>query len=95
MEKKVENMKEGWHLEQKVTITLILAILLNAASTIWWASKLDYTVSNHELRITSTEQQTQNLKDKSSLLVERLARIEANQEFQNQTLREIKEVLKK
>jgi len=95
MEKKVENMNEGWHLEQKVTISLILAILLNAASTIWWASKLDYTVSNHDLRLERQEKDLKDFVSRESFLMERLARIEANQDFQKQTLLNIKASLKK
>ena len=95
MEKKVENMNEGWHLEQKVTISLILAILLNAASTIWWASKLDYTVSNHDLRLERQEKDLKDFVSRESFLMERLARIEANQDFQKQTLLGIKASLKK
>lgn len=91
----MENMKEGWHLEQKVTITLILAILLNAASTIWWASKLDYTVSNHDLRLERQEKDLKDFVSRESFLMERLARIEANQDFQKQTLLDIKASLKK
>ena len=91
----MDNMKEEWHLDKKVTLTLILAILINCASTIWWGAKLDSSVSNHEIRITNTEADIKVVRDRESMLVERLARIESNLEFQSQVLREIKGSLKR
>lgn len=84
-----------WHLERKVTLSIIVALLLNAGSSIWWASKLDYTVQEQSARITNVEKSISEQRERNNNLYERLARIEANQSFQNETLREIKDSIKK
>lgn len=90
----MDEIRKEWHLDRKVTLGIIGALLLNASSSLWWAARLDYTVQTHEQRISSQEKQMSEMKEKSSVLYERLARIEANQNYQNDTLREIKDALK-
>lgn len=82
-----------WHLDRKVTITIILTLLVNAGSSLWWASRLDYTVQNHETRLLTHDREIDDIRIKSSAIFERLARIEANQTFQSETLREIKDAI--
>jgi hypothetical protein len=94
MAKQMFQEKE-WHLEKKVTITIIVMLLANVVSSIWWASKLDHMVNSHESRISSTEEQIKIMAERNGMTLERLARIEANQQFQNETLREIKDAIKK
>jgi uncharacterized coiled-coil protein SlyX len=88
-------LRREWHLDRKVTLGIIAALLANAASSIWWASSLDYTVQSHSVKIAAHDKEIEDMQNKASGLVERLARIEANQTFQNETLREIKEAIKK
>lgn len=90
-----KNQGGDWHLDRKVTIGIILALLLNAGSSIWWASKLDYTVQNHEERITVNAAALTQLRDHNGALYERLARIETYQQVQTETLQEIKDELKR
>lgn len=91
----MEEIRKEWHLDRKVIVGIIIALLTNAGSFIWYASKLDYTVQTHESRIMQHDKELADMKDKNSTLYERLARIEANQNFQTETLREIKEAIKK
>jgi hypothetical protein len=90
----VNNVGKDWHLDRKVTLGIILALVLNAGSSIWWASRLDYTVQAHEKRISDNEGDIRLNRDQNGRIIERLAGIEANQKYQNDTLKEIKEALK-
>lgn len=91
----MDEIRKEWHLDRKVIVGIIIALLTNAGSFIWYASKMDYTVQTHEIRLVQNEKELSDMKDKNSTLYERLARIEANQNFQTETLREIKEAIKK
>lgn len=91
----MEEIRREWHLDRKVTIGIIIALLTNAGSSIWWASRLDYTVQTHEARLILHDKDLADMKDKNTIIYERLARIEANQNFQNEALRDIKEALKR
>lgn len=90
----MDDRPKDWHLDKNVTLGIIFALLLNAASSIWWASRLDYTVQDHEKRLVSTELQIKTITTNDGQNLARLARIETNQEYQLETLREIKEALK-
>lgn len=88
-------MKElGWHMDKKVTISLIFALLLNAGGTIWWASRLDATVHNHEQRLDSLSTNVTALSNQQSSTNEKLARIEEAQKYQIDMLKEVRETLK-
>ena len=91
----MDEISREWHLDRKVTIGIIIALLTNAGSSVWWASRLDYTVQAHESRLALHDKYFADIRDKNSILYERLARIEANQNYQTDTLREIKQALKK
>ena len=45
-----EPLNNAWHLDRRVTVSLILALLGNACATVWWASTISSTVS--DLRLT-------------------------------------------
>lgn len=83
-----------WHLDKKVTLSIILALLLNAGSSIWWAARLDNTVANQDLKIKQNAQDIRMSMDRQNQILERLAGIEANQRFQVEALKEIRERVK-
>lgn len=60
-----EQKQKEWHLDRKVTLSLILALLANAGATVWWASKLD-------TRVTAVEQYQARSVD----VPERITRVE-------------------
>lgn len=91
----MDEIRREWHLDRKVTIGIIVALLTNAGSSIWWASRLDYTVQAHDTVLMQHSKDLSDIRDKNAALIERLARIEANQNYQTETLREIKEAIKK
>lgn len=41
-------LPEGWHLDKKVPITLIITIFLQSAVAIWWIAKVDNRIENLE-----------------------------------------------
>lgn len=87
--------KRDWHLDRKVTLGIISALLLNATSSIWWASRLDYTVQNHDVQIAHHSKEIEQIRDQTGAITERLARIDENIKFQTEIMREIKEEFKK
>jgi len=91
----MEDIKPDWHLDRKVTIGIITALLFNAGSSIWWASKLDFMVQSHELRIKDNNINIKELGSKYYVINQKLTRIETYQEIQTQTLKEIKSTLRK
>ena len=54
-----------WHLDKKVPIALILAILAQTGAALWWASAIDYRVNTLEERSKSRD-----------LIPERVTRLE-------------------
>jgi len=87
-------LKNEWHLDRKVTLGIIFLLFGNMGSSIWWASRLDYTVKMHEQKIQESVLNIKEMRDRNNVVVERLARIEANLNYQNDTLKEIKEAVK-
>lgn len=81
-------------MDKKVTLALIFALLLNAGGTIWWASRLDATVHNHETRLDGLSSSIVSLTTQQSGTNEKLARIEEGQKYQIDMLKEVRETLK-
>jgi hypothetical protein len=50
-------LSEGWHLDKKVPLGMIFALLVYGGTFLWWASKLDNRVGALEKAITGTSQQ--------------------------------------
>lgn len=60
-------MEDNWHLSKSVPITLVVAIVLQTLSLVWYVSQLDGSVENntrdlvrHETRLESLEKVVQN-----------------------------------
>ncbi len=94
-EEVMSTLKQEWHLDRRITISLIVAILMNAGSFIWWASKMDYTITSHEVRIVKNGKKIEKMREQEIVLFQRLSRIEANQENQTETLKEIRDYIKR
>lgn len=77
-EEKEENRRE-WHLDRKVTLGLILALLANSGATVWWASRLEQRVAHIEASQSRPVQNTERIarvETKIESAVESLERIE-------------------
>jgi hypothetical protein len=70
-----------WHLDKRVPISLILFVLLQAVSTIWFASKLDSRLTRLEeekiLQHETDRTQDQERKDVLNMLMARMDRVDA------------------
>ena len=68
----------GWHLDRRVPIALIVALMIQTSAGIWWAATLTARVSTIELWVADNRQ----VKD-------RLTRMETRQEYMIQTIEKI------
>lgn len=80
-----QQREEEWHLDRKVTLSLIIALFLNAAATVWFAAQLEARVSTLELkdsrdidtpqRIARVEARVDSLRDYLLRIEDKLDRI--------------------
>lgn len=82
-------------MDRKVTLGLIFALLCNACGSVWWAARLDATVSQHEQKIVAISASVNQLAIAQSNVNENLARIQEGQKYQTEMLREVREQLRK
>ncbi len=92
--KALEADKDSWHLDKRVPISLIIAILVQAASFVWAVSKLEFKVEDHERRIVANEMVDQRRERELYGLNDRLARLEEQGKAQFDTLKRIEGYLK-
>ncbi len=86
---------EPWHLDKKVTLGLIVAILMNAFSSIWWAASLDSAVKMNSKRLDSHDASIAALTGQQSILNEGLARIQEGLKYQNDLLKDVRSEIRK
>jgi len=48
-------MADGWHLDRRVPITLVVLIGIQTCGAIWWASAIDQSMESLEKRMTFIE----------------------------------------
>lgn len=84
---------EPWHLDRRIPIALILAIIGQTAGAVWWASTISGTVADHARRVglLETGKAEDARADRDS--ADRLARIEERQRASQESLIEIKQQL--
>lgn len=74
-----ERREGSWHLDKKVTITLILLLLGQIGSTIWWAADLSHATKENSkatIAISNRIAEIESRERESSKLVERMVRVE-------------------
>lgn len=81
---------EPWHLDKKVPISLILAIIVQSAVVMWWAARIDANDSEQERRIAAIESWRDGTQQQLQSVNERLARIDERIAIQTDMLKEIK-----
>ena len=81
---------DNWHLDRKVTISLIVAMTINMATTVWWASaisaavatlqtndiKQDILTTNNSIGRESNANRITSLEAKATAVDSKLGRIE-------------------
>lgn len=93
-EKIMEQIQREWHLDRKVTLGLILAILLNAGSSVWWAASLNAQVLTQRKELDTHSAQIAQINNDRAEFGERLAKIEAGITYQTKVLDRVEDRLK-
>lgn len=88
MEKLTEE-REGWHLDKRVPVAMIVAIVAQFAGFIWWAATTDARLGDHSRRIDRME--IGNVESGRALnsLSEKFARVDERMAAQLEILRRI------
>lgn len=68
--------KDKWHLDKRIPIVLIAAILAQGTVGVWWVSGVNSQVQVHEKRLEKLETVNEKQMDIFMHLNDRLARIE-------------------
>ncbi len=84
-----------WHLDRKVTLGLIIAIMFNASSSIWWAASLNSQVMNQQKTMDAYGTQITAINLAQAGVGERLAKMEAGIIYQTKALDRIEEKIGK
>lgn len=79
-----DRRKKQWHLDRRVPIALILAVLAQTAGVFWWAS-------NIQTRMEALERSV----DRTATFSERLGSIEKGQQFIRQDLNDLRSAILK
>ena len=69
---------QSWHLDKKVPIVLICAILAQVVTFAWWASAQNSLTLAHEKRLDQAERRIEIQDTGTRTLSEKVVRIEAN-----------------
>jgi hypothetical protein len=85
-ERIMADLQKEWHLDRKVTLSLILAIMINAGSSVWWAASLNAQVLNQRKEIDTHTAQINQIIMVQGGVGERLAKIEAGINYQTKVL---------
>lgn len=78
-----------WHLDRKVPIAIIVAIVGQTVAATWWAASLAAKVDMIETRVTKTEVRAERAEIDARALSEKLIRIE---EASKLTLEQVREI---
>jgi Tfp pilus assembly protein PilO len=52
---------EQWHLDKRVPVAIIFAILIQTAGAVWWASNMTERMDQIERRMDNAAQRSQNI----------------------------------
>ena len=88
-----QQLSEGWHLDKRVPIAIIGAIIGQGAMIIWWAAGVDARLSTAAHRIEVIERIADRGDAADRLVADRLTRLETQQSMVVEQLREIKLLL--
>ena len=72
--------QDPWHLDKRVPVALIIAILLQTAGAIWWAANISSRVDHVERRTVSLEDADRRMADTAVRVAETLAAIKTSQD---------------
>jgi len=90
-----QQQDNNWHLDRKVTLSIMVAILLNAGASIWWGASLNTMVMRHEMMITENKSEIRKTRDYQYKVGARLAKIETSLVFLKEITIDIKKKVEK
>lgn len=67
---------DGFAIDRRIPIAIVLALLLQGATAVWWAATKDSDDRFNQQRISGVEQMVTQEKEQQAEVTERLARIE-------------------
>lgn len=85
--------REPWHLDKRVPIALILAIVLQTGGFIWWAAGLSHRVDQHTREIAALHMEGRGYTSEAARVRETLARLEERLAAQNDLLRRVESAI--
>lgn len=88
-----QHLAEGWHLDKRVPIAIIGAIIGQGAMIIWWAAGVDARLSTAAHRLDVIERIADRGDAADRMVADRLTRLETQQTMMVDQLREIKAIL--
>lgn len=86
-------MKEGWHLDKKVPISIIIMLLLQTITLVIWATRLDSRVSSVEATTSGHTIVIEAMRSAQNSVSVGLARIEERQSQMAEGVKDIKNQL--
>lgn len=66
----------GWHLDQKVPITIAVSIALQTATIIWWASGVEHRLQNAEIAQSEQKAIINTIQTERQAGLQRLSKVE-------------------
>jgi hypothetical protein len=90
-ENQKSNLSDNWHLDKKVPIALILAILLQTAAFVWQIAEMKFRIDDHDRRLLIAEAVDTRRDKELAGVGERLARLEEQSRMQVELLRRIEQ----
>ena len=82
-----------WHLDKKVTLSVIFFLIIQTSSGIWYASEMVSMIRDHERRLLIAEAFENRMDSDSSKVVERLGRLEERSTMTLQSLQHIENMM--
>lgn len=89
------NEIKGWHLDKKVTLAIIVTLIMQTASSVWWASRINYTVGDHEKRISGNTANISSNTSQNAAVRETLAAIREGQKYQTDMLKDLQKEMRR
>lgn len=84
-----------WHLDKRVPVAMILAIVIQTGGAVWWAAQQSAATDTLKARVIRLETQNEQRDDQMRAISDRLARLEENAKNQLRTLERIRDSLER
>lgn len=87
--------RESWHLEKKVPVTIIVALMIQSATIIWWAAGMEGRTRGLEMRLAAMENVQVKAGEQQGAIMVQLATMTERLTAQTEALRRIETALEK